>query len=68
MCPFNAIDTWKGDLPGVNVAGPFQEFPGLIFGQVVYDLRKDFDADPNELRQAFDFYFEAMPETRIEVK
>jgi hypothetical protein len=37
-------------------------------GQVVYDLRKDFDADPNELRQAFDFYFEAMPETRIEVK
>jgi hypothetical protein len=30
-------------------------------GQVVYDLRKDFDADPAELRKAFDFYFEKFP-------
>jgi hypothetical protein len=30
-------------------------------GQVVYDLRKDFDADPAELRRAFDFYFEQFP-------
>ena len=30
-------------------------------GQVVYDLRKDFDADPAELRRAFDFYFERFP-------
>jgi hypothetical protein len=27
-------------------------------GQVVYDLRKDFGATPEELRKAFDFYFE----------
>ncbi|MBJ21891.1 MAG: sulfotransferase [bacterium] len=27
-------------------------------GQVVYDLRKDFDADPTELRRSFDSYFD----------
>ena len=27
-------------------------------GQVVYDLRKDFGAEPTELREAFDFYFD----------
>jgi hypothetical protein len=27
-------------------------------GQVVYDVRKDFGADPAELREAFDFYFD----------
>ena len=27
-------------------------------GQVVYDLRKDFGADPAELRSAFDFYLD----------
>lgn len=37
-------------------------------GQVVYDLRKDFGADPTELRRAFDFYFEAFPKVRVEVK
>jgi hypothetical protein len=36
-------------------------------GQVVYDLRKDFGADPNELRKAFDFYFERF-DVRVEVK
>jgi hypothetical protein len=30
-------------------------------GQVVYDLRKDFGADPDELRRAFDFYLDAFP-------
>lgn len=37
-------------------------------GQVVYDLRKDFGADPAELRRAFDFYFAAFPELKIEVR
>lgn len=37
-------------------------------GQVVYDLRKDFGADPAELRKAFDFYFERFPDIRIQVK
>ena len=27
-------------------------------GQVVYDLRKDFDADPGEVRAPFDFYLD----------
>ncbi len=35
-------------------------------GQVVYDLRKDFGADPSELRKAFDFYFNEF-EIRTEV-
>jgi hypothetical protein len=26
-------------------------------GQVVYDVRRDFGAEPEELRKAFDFYF-----------
>jgi hypothetical protein len=36
-------------------------------GQVVYDVRNDFGADPAELRKAFDFYLEKFP-VRIEVK
>lgn len=37
-------------------------------GQVVYDLRGDFGADPAELRRAFDFYFEAFPDLKVEVR
>ena len=36
-------------------------------GQVVYDLREDFGADPAELRSAFDFYCERFP-VRLDVK
>jgi hypothetical protein len=36
-------------------------------GQVVYDVRKDFDADPAELRSAFDFYVDRFP-IRVEVE
>ncbi len=36
-------------------------------GQIVYDLRRDFDADPAELREAFDFYLERFP-VRVEVE
>jgi hypothetical protein len=36
-------------------------------GQVVYDLRKDFGAEPAELRKAFDFYFERF-DVRIDVQ
>jgi hypothetical protein len=36
-------------------------------GQVVYDVRKDFGADPAALREAFDFYVDRFP-VRIEVK
>lgn len=36
-------------------------------GQVMYDLRKDFDANPAELRKAFDFYADKFP-MRVEVQ
>ncbi len=36
-------------------------------GQVVYDLRADFGAEPSALRAAFDFYLERFP-VRIEVE
>jgi hypothetical protein len=36
-------------------------------GQVVYDLRADFGAEPSTLRAAFDFYLERFP-VRIEVE
>jgi hypothetical protein len=37
------------------------------FGQVVYDLRADFGADPAEVRDRFTFYFDAFPRVRVEV-
>lgn len=36
-------------------------------GQVVYDLRRDFDAEPAALRRPFDFYLERFPAVRVEV-
>jgi len=36
-------------------------------GQVVYDLRKDFGAEPERLREAFRFYFDAF-DVKIEVR
>ncbi|MBY0401579.1 sulfotransferase, partial [Myxococcota bacterium] len=36
-------------------------------GQVVYDLRKDFGAEPDQLREAFRFYFDAF-DVKIEVR
>ena len=36
-------------------------------GQVVYDLRGDFGADPNELRKRFAFYFERFS-VRVEMR
>ncbi len=30
-------------------------------GRIVYDLRGDFGVDPSELRERFDFYFDAFP-------
>jgi hypothetical protein len=37
------------------------------FGQVVYDLRADFGADPGEVRDRFRFYFDAFPRVRVEM-
>ena len=36
-------------------------------GQVVYDVRKDFHAEPAEVRAPFDFYMDRF-DVRVEVK
>ncbi len=35
-------------------------------GQVVYDLRRDFGAEPHTVREPFGFYFERFP-VKVEV-
>ena len=35
------------------------------YGRVIYDLKRDFGIDPDELRERFDFYFERFP-VRVE--
>jgi hypothetical protein len=37
-------------------------------GRVVYDLRRDFHLDPEEVRKRFAFYLELFPQIRPEVK
>jgi sulfotransferase family protein len=37
------------------------------FGQVVYDLRADFGAEPADVRARFTEYFEAFPRVQVEV-
>jgi hypothetical protein len=41
------------------------ENPRGKHGRIVYDLKGDFGIDPDELRQRFEFYFEAFP-VRVE--
>ena len=58
-------------LPMTNEArgqlkGYIEDHPRGKHGQVVYDLRGDFDAEPAALREIFDFYFEQFP-VRVEV-
>jgi hypothetical protein len=43
-----------------------REHPRGKEGQVVYDLRRDFDAEPAELRRPFGFYLDRFP-VRVEV-
>ncbi len=59
-------------LPMTNEAraqlkGYIEAHPRGKHGQVVYDLRADFDAEPAALREIFDFYFEQFP-VRAEVE
>ena len=37
------------------------------FGRVVYDLRADFGAEPDDIRAPFDFYFDRFP-VEVEVR
>jgi hypothetical protein len=34
------------------------------YGKVIYDLKKQFGADPDALRERFDFYYDAFPVKR----
>ena len=53
--------------PRVILAVEARDRDAGIFGQVVYDLRKDFGADPADVRAPFDFYLEKF-DIRIEVE
>jgi len=60
------------DLPMTNearaqIAAYNESHPRGKDGQVVYDLRKDFDAKPSAVRVAFDFYLERF-DVRVEAK
>jgi len=60
------------ELPMTNEAraqlkGYIEDHPRGKHGQVVYDLRADFDAEPAALREIFDFYFQQFP-VRVEVE
>ncbi|MFN8640237.1 MAG: sulfotransferase [Candidatus Binatia bacterium] len=37
-------------------------------GRMIYDLRRDFGLDPDEVRRRFAFYFEVFPQIRPEVR
>jgi hypothetical protein len=50
-----------------QIAGYIADHPRGKDGQVVYDLRKDFDADPADVRSGFDFYLDKF-DIRKEVK
>ena len=45
--------------------GELQDFmdnhPRGKYGQIAYDLKRDFDIDPTALREKFQFYFDAFP-------
>jgi hypothetical protein len=49
-----------------QIDGYVRDHPRGKEGQVVYDVRQDFGADPDQLRKAFDFYFDAF-DVRVEV-
>jgi hypothetical protein len=49
-----------------QIQGYLREHPRGKEGQVVYDLRRDFDAEPAELRRPFGFYLDRFP-VRVEV-
>jgi hypothetical protein len=49
-----------------QIQGHLREHPRGKEGQVVYDLRRDFEVEPAELRRPFGFYLDRFP-VRIEV-
>jgi hypothetical protein len=44
-----------------DVAAYIESHPRGKYGQIVYNLERDFGIAPEELRRRFDFYYEAYP-------
>jgi hypothetical protein len=44
-----------------QIADYLRDHPRGVEGQVVYDLRRDFGAEPAAVREPFSFYFERFP-------
>ena len=55
-------DTARAELEGYLAGNPRGKD-----GRVVYDLRRDFGLDPDDLYQRFEFYFDAFPQIEREV-
>ena len=57
-------------LPNIESRAEIQEYvhahPRGKEGQVVYDLRADFDVEPHDVRAPFDFYLNEF-DVRLEV-
>lgn len=51
-----------------DVAAYIESHPRGKYGQLVYNLERDFGVSPNELRKRFDFYYEAYPFLRRPAK
>jgi hypothetical protein len=54
------------DAARAQIHAYLREHPRGKEGQVVYDLRRDFEAEPAELRRSFGFYLERFS-VRVEV-
>jgi hypothetical protein len=54
------------DAARAQIADYLREHPRGKEGQVVYDLRRDFGAEPAAVREPFAFYFERFP-VKVEV-
>ena len=50
-----------------DVADYIESHPRGKYGQIVYDLERDFGISPAKLRERFEFYYEAFPFLRREV-
>jgi hypothetical protein len=50
-----------------ELEGYLAQDPRAKNGRVVYDLRRDFGLEPDELYERFSFYFEAFPQIKKEV-
>jgi hypothetical protein len=54
------------DAARAQIAAYLDAHPRGKEGQVVYDLRRDFRAEPGAVREPFGFYFERFP-VKVEV-